>query len=255
MSLVMAGFVVWGFSRTVNGNLLHASTPKPGMLWFHGAIFSAWVVLFIAQSALVRVRKVGLHRALGRFGAALAATMFISGIFVSPVMLRFDMTVLRRVPAKSFMSILWCDIIIFGVCMALAIYFRKRPQYHRRHDFYGELPVDASCLRPTSIPRYSRPVLSGARRADRGWNVARRRRRWPGQQGLCLWFSDDARSAGMGHLPGACQSQLVAWRDASDFRGVRSAEWPVSIDLGNSIQLLTSGRVAQLRVVCRRSGN
>jgi hypothetical protein len=46
-----------------------------------------------------------------------------------------------------------------------------------------------------------------------------------------------------------------ARRDASDFRGVRSAERPVSIDLGNSTQLLTSGRVAQLRVVCRRSGN
>ena len=32
----------------------------------------------------------------------------------------------------SFISILWCDMIIFGACMALAIYFRKRPEYHRR---------------------------------------------------------------------------------------------------------------------------
>jgi hypothetical protein len=58
MSLVMAGFVVWGFSRTVDRNLLHSSTPKPALLWFHGAVFSAWIVLFIAQSTLVRVRKV-----------------------------------------------------------------------------------------------------------------------------------------------------------------------------------------------------
>ena len=132
MSLVMAGLVVWGFNRTVDANLLHASPPKPVLLWFHGAVFSAWVVLFIAQSALVRVRKVGLHRVLGWFGAALAATMVVSGIVVSPVMLRFDMTVLHRVPVKSFLSIVWCDMIIFGACMALAIYFRKRPQYHRR---------------------------------------------------------------------------------------------------------------------------
>jgi hypothetical protein len=93
MSLVMAGFVVWGFSRTVDRNLLHPSTPKPVQLWFHGAIFSAWVVLFIAQSALVRLRKVSVHRVLGWFGAALAATMFISGIVVTPVMMRFDITV------------------------------------------------------------------------------------------------------------------------------------------------------------------
>jgi hypothetical protein len=32
----------------------------------------------------------------------------------------------------AFLSILWCDLLIFGVCMALAIYFRKRPEYHRR---------------------------------------------------------------------------------------------------------------------------
>jgi hypothetical protein len=132
MSLVMAGFVVWGFSRTVDRNLLHPSTPKPVQLWFHGAIFSAWVVLFIAQSALVRLRKVSVHRVLGWFGAALAATMFISGIVVTPVMMRFDITVLHRVTVRSFLSILWCDMIIFGACMALAIYFRKRPQYHRR---------------------------------------------------------------------------------------------------------------------------
>ena len=133
MSLVIAGLVVWGFSRTVDARLLHATIPKPLQLWFHAAVFSAWVLLFIAQSALVRARKVSFHRVLGWFGAALAATMVISGIIVSPVMLRFDIAVLHRAPAiKSFLSIWWCDMIIFGACMALAIYFRKRPQYHRR---------------------------------------------------------------------------------------------------------------------------
>jgi hypothetical protein len=131
MSLVMAALVLWGFSRTVDVRLLHASPPKPGILWFHGAVFSAWVVLFIVQSALVRVRKVGLHRALGWFGAALAATMFVSGMVVSPVMLRFE-AMLHGPQVKAFLSILWCDMILFGACMALAVYFRKRPQYHRR---------------------------------------------------------------------------------------------------------------------------
>ena len=72
-----------------------------------------------AQSALVRLRKVSVHRVLGWFGAALAATMFISGIVVTPVMMRFDITVLRRVTVRSFLSILWCDMIIFGACIAV----------------------------------------------------------------------------------------------------------------------------------------
>jgi len=45
---------------------------------------------------------------------------------------RFDITVLHLKTVASFLSVLWCDMIIFGACMALAIYFRKRPEYHRR---------------------------------------------------------------------------------------------------------------------------
>jgi hypothetical protein len=132
MSLVMAGVTLWGFSHTVDARLLHANPPRPRLVWFHGAAFSAWMALFIAQSALVRVRKVSVHRALGWFGAALAAIMVVSGLIVSVVMLRFEITVLQRKSAASFLSILWGDMLIFGACMALAIYFRKRPEYHRR---------------------------------------------------------------------------------------------------------------------------
>lgn len=132
MALLMAALAAWGFSSTVDGNLLHAKPPKPFLLWFHAAAFSAWIVLFVAQSALVRVRKVKVHRTLGWFGAALAAIMVVSGLIVSVVMLRFEMTVMHRPRAAAFLSILWGDMIIFGGCMALAIYFRKRPEYHRR---------------------------------------------------------------------------------------------------------------------------
>ena len=132
MALLMAGLAVWAFSDTVDPHLLHAKPPRPFLLWFHGAVFTAWIVLFIAQSALVRVRKVSVHRTLGWVGATLSAIMVVSGLIVSVVMLRFEMTVLHHKNVAPFLSILWCDMIIFGGCMALAIYFRKRPEYHRR---------------------------------------------------------------------------------------------------------------------------
>jgi hypothetical protein len=132
-SIAMAVLSVWAFSHTVDARLLHANPPRPLLLWFHAVLFSAWIVLFIAQSALVRVRKVRVHRTLGWFGAALAAAMVVSGFIVSVVMLRFEMTgALNRNKVASFLSILWFDMIIFGACIALAIYFRKRPEYHRR---------------------------------------------------------------------------------------------------------------------------
>jgi hypothetical protein len=131
-ALVMGGLAVWAFSHTVDAGLLHANPPRPLLLWFHATVFSAWIMLFVAQSALVRVRKVSVHRALGWLGAALAATMVVSGFIVSVVMLRFEITVLHRKNVTSFLSILWGDMIIFAACITLAIYFRKRPEYHRR---------------------------------------------------------------------------------------------------------------------------
>lgn len=132
MALLMAGLSAWGFSRTVDARLLHANPPRPLLLWFHAAVFAAWIVLFLIQSALVRVRKVSVHRTFGWFGAALAATMVVSGFIVSVVMLRFEITVLHQTKVAPFLSILWCDLIIFGTCMAMAVHFRKQPEYHRR---------------------------------------------------------------------------------------------------------------------------
>jgi hypothetical protein len=132
MALLMAGLAVWAFSHTVDARLVHARPPRPLLLWFHSAAFAAWIALFVTQSALVRVRKVRVHRTLGWLGAALAAIMVVSGFVVSVVMVRFEMTVLHRTNVAPFLSVLWCDLIIFGACIGLAIYFRKRPEYHRR---------------------------------------------------------------------------------------------------------------------------
>ena len=132
MALVMSGLVVWGFSRTVSANLFHGNPPRPLLLWFHGAAFSAWLVFFTAQSALVRVRKVSVHRTLGWFGAGLATVMVVLGFTIAVIMTRFDSTVLHLKDVDSFLSIPFTDMIVFGTLMALAIYWRKRPEYHRR---------------------------------------------------------------------------------------------------------------------------
>lgn len=83
MSLVFAGLVVWGFSRTVNDNLFHAALPRPLLLWIHGAAFSGWVLFFIAQSSLVRTHNVRVHRSLGWFGAALGTAMVVLGFTIA----------------------------------------------------------------------------------------------------------------------------------------------------------------------------
>jgi hypothetical protein len=150
MSLVMAGIVVWGFSHTVDANLFHANPPRPWLLWIHATAFSTWVVFFIVQSSLVRTRKVSVHRFLGWFGAGLATLMVVLGCTIAVVMARFDTVVLHQKGADAFLSVPFTDMAIFGVCIALAIYWRKRPEYHRRLLFI------ASCeLMDAAIGRFA----------------------------------------------------------------------------------------------------
>jgi FtsH-binding integral membrane protein len=137
MSLLFATLVVWGFSRTVNDNLFHATPPRPLLLWIHGAVFASWVVFFIAQSTLVRAHKVNWHRFLGWFGAGLATVMVPLGIAIAIIMARFDTLQFHQPDADAFLAIPLYDMIAFGVIIALAIYWRKRAEFHRRLMFVG----------------------------------------------------------------------------------------------------------------------
>ena len=132
MSLLLATIVFTGFKRTVNENLFHPAVPRPFILWIHASAFTAWTIFFICQSALVRVRKVSWHRTVGWFGAGLAALMAPLGVATAIVMARFDTVQLHQAGADAFLSIPFYDMIAFGVCTALAICWRTKPELHRR---------------------------------------------------------------------------------------------------------------------------
>jgi hypothetical protein len=137
MSLLFAAIVVAGFSRTVNQNLIHPALPRPFLLWIHAAAFTLWLVFFILQSALVRVRKVKVHRLLGWFGAGLAAVMVPLGFTIAIIMGRFDKHIMRIADANTFLSVPFGDMLIFTVFVGLAIYWRRKPELHRRLLFIG----------------------------------------------------------------------------------------------------------------------
>jgi FtsH-binding integral membrane protein len=132
MSLLLAAIVVVGFSRTVNENLFHPAVPRPFILWIHGTAFAGWVAFFIFQSTLIRIHKVRWHRFFGWFGAALATVMVPLGITTAIIMARFDTVQLHQTGADAFIAIPFYDMIAFGVIIALAVYWRKKPDVHRR---------------------------------------------------------------------------------------------------------------------------
>lgn len=137
MSLVSAAAVVAGFSQTVDDRLLHPNVAPPHVLWAHGVVFSAWIVFFILQSALVRIRNVKWHRTMGWVGAALAGIMVPLGVATALRMVHFETYSLHMPHRYAFLAIPFFDISVFGLCMALAIWWRKRPEFHRRLVFFA----------------------------------------------------------------------------------------------------------------------
>jgi len=132
MSLVMTVVVVAGFSLTMGPRIIHPKTPPPTILYVHAFVFYGWLAFLIFQSALVRTHNVRLHRTLGWFGVAMGAVIPVLGTWTTITMTRIKVLVNHDQGAAAFMLVPLNDMVCFTVTFALAVYWRKKPEYHRR---------------------------------------------------------------------------------------------------------------------------
>ena len=132
MSMLIAVVVAFGFSQTIDMNLIHPSIPRPFLLYVHAAVFTGWLVFFILQTALVRTSNVQIHRTLGTFGIAMGVGIPVLGVATALTMTRFDIEKLHNPTAATDMIVPFFDMVAFASTFSLAIYWRKKPELHRR---------------------------------------------------------------------------------------------------------------------------
>lgn len=155
MSLLIAAVVLFGFSQTVEIKLIHAAPPRPFLLYVHGAVFFGWVLFFILQSALVRIRMVPWHRRIGWFGVGLGVAMPVLGVTTAITMARFNRLNLHARYPEANLLVSFFDITAFTIVFALAIYWRKKPEFHRR------LQLMACCaLTSAAFGRFPPPLVA-----------------------------------------------------------------------------------------------
>ncbi len=138
LALTVALVVALGFGSTVNARLFHPPSPRPRILYLHAAMFTAWVLLFVMQAALVRVRRVPWHRRLGIAGIVLGGLMPLVGIETALAMTRLHRAE-SNTAGEAFLIVSFFDMFAFAATFGLATYWRRRPEYHRR------LMLMASC--------------------------------------------------------------------------------------------------------------
>jgi hypothetical protein len=131
MALLNAAIVIWGFGPTVSPNLLHRPVPAPRVLFLHAALFAGFVVLLIVQAALIVSRRVAWHRRLGLVGAWLGVCVVVVGTTTA-----LSMTGLHNAQGflndSRFLIAPLFDMLAFSVTFGLGIYWRRRPEFHRR---------------------------------------------------------------------------------------------------------------------------
>lgn len=130
MSLLVMAAVVYGFSFTVGENLIHPTVPRPWVLYVHAVIFTGWLALFVLQAVLVRSRKVAWHRTLGWVGVGWGLLIVAFGIATAVAMVRFNSHVLHERRVSLIVPLF--DIVCFSGAFAPAVYWRKKPELHRR---------------------------------------------------------------------------------------------------------------------------
>ena len=134
MSLIIAGVVAAGFSLTISARLFHPSSPRPIILYVHAALFSGWIVLFITQTALIWTRNVKLHRKLGLRAIPLGVAIPIVGVWTALAMGRLHVQHrdMGDTDAAQFLIVSLYDMVAFTIPFACAVYWRKKPEFHRR---------------------------------------------------------------------------------------------------------------------------
>jgi hypothetical protein len=118
----------------------------------HGIVAGAWLLLFLAQATLVATRRTAVHRRLGIIGPVLAGVLIVVGYFATVEFGRrgHDLSgdVIRalsrtgspqRNPAELVFPL--SDLLSFGVLAATGLWYRHRPEVHKRLMLFALIPL------------------------------------------------------------------------------------------------------------------
>ena len=136
MALAITITVFAGFSRSYFLKAYYGTPELSLLLHVHGAVFTTWVLFFLAQTTLIAAGRTDLHRRMGVAGAVLAALVLALG--TTTAILRTSLRVksgsnpIPGVPPLSFLAIPLFDMLVFAILVGAGIYFRRRAETHKR---------------------------------------------------------------------------------------------------------------------------
>lgn len=139
MAAALAICTFAGFARSYYLISLTGAASLAPLVHLHGALFTAWVLLFGIQAGLISARRADIHVIAGTIGAGLAAAMVIVGLIVAisrsrpPPGLPFS--------REEFLIFPFIAIGLFALFVACAFASRRRPDFHKRYMLLATINV------------------------------------------------------------------------------------------------------------------
>lgn len=140
MGIAMLLAVLAGFARTYFLKSLTGWPPAPAIVHWHAALFTGWILLFFAQATLVASGRPHWHRRLGVGAIGLAVAMIAVGLPMTVQAAREGFMGVFPLPAAmrantnpiAFSVQGFFDVGLFASFLAAALWFRGRPDVHKR---------------------------------------------------------------------------------------------------------------------------
>ena len=103
------------------------------IIYVHGFVMSAWVILFAVQVYFISSKNIKLHQKLGYAGIGLAVLVFATGLMVTVSAARFGTaSAPANIPPLEFMIVPFGDMVVFAILFGAAVYYRKNSPNHKR---------------------------------------------------------------------------------------------------------------------------
>ena len=152
MAIAIAVTVFAGFSRTYFLKAYYGTPELSRLLHLHGLVFTTWVLFFLAQTTLVAAGKTYIHRRMGVAGAVLAALVLVLGTTTAILRVKGGAAPIPGVSPLSFLAIPLFDMLVFGILVGAALYFRRRLEAHKRLMTLGMIALTSAPIARLHFP-------------------------------------------------------------------------------------------------------
>jgi hypothetical protein len=121
-----------GFAPTYWLQLAPGTFVGSPLLHLHGLLFSAWTLFLLLQTTFVAMGRLDRHRTWGLAGISLATAMVFVGFAAADEVLARRLAAGFGDRARAFHIVSTSMAALFGVFVAAAIAYVRRPEIHKR---------------------------------------------------------------------------------------------------------------------------